>query len=227
MYRPKGGKVTICKQKRDSSLSNEQTAAIPVPNSGGALPQTLFTQRSTHGADSLGLTISLKSMTVQRRRLILGFSLIGGPFVSWERHGSQTRHRRRRLYIQWLAVTGNKTGLVMQVNSAASALIQVERLPWIKMKMRLFSAGSLGSPMTGSHSPVSGTWRTMKARCMHKQQHQAAAVIRRPLWEHQKKGGKRGLPWPHFLLPINQSLLRKAGLRSRPPRERPRRPPKR
>lgn len=37
--------------------------------------------------------------------------------------------KQHGLYIQWLAVTGNKTSLVMQVNSAASALIQVERLP--------------------------------------------------------------------------------------------------
>lgn len=37
----KGGKVTICKQKQGSSLSNEQTVAIVVPNSGGMPTRTL------------------------------------------------------------------------------------------------------------------------------------------------------------------------------------------
>lgn len=36
----KRGKGTKCKQRQDSSLSNEQTAAIAVPNSGGVLPLT-------------------------------------------------------------------------------------------------------------------------------------------------------------------------------------------
>lgn len=43
----KGGKVTICKHKQGSSLSNEQTGAIVVPNNGSMLPQQ-HTSTLTH-----------------------------------------------------------------------------------------------------------------------------------------------------------------------------------
>lgn len=76
----------------------------------------------------------------------------------------------------------------MQCNSAANKVIWVETLPWIKMKIGSFLfSGSIKQPMTDSHSTVSGTWRTMKALCMHNQSHQAAIKTRVPFENREEE----------------------------------------
>lgn len=124
----------------------------------------------------------------------------------------------------------------MQGNSAANKVIWVETLPWIKMKMGSFFSGSIKQPMTDSHSTVSGTWRTMKALCMHNQSHQAAIKTRVPFenreeelalsvrhfWESQveglwmppemgfinhREGQRQDRAWPIYYVVIGKGAL--------------------
>lgn len=112
----KGGKVTICKHKQGSSLSNEQTVVIIVTNSGSMLAQILkLTQMHKH--TKYICTVAQNIQKHNGRESIFRFSSICSPL--WVKK-CDSLTTLKCLYIQWWSKTGNKTGLVMQDNSNCS-----------------------------------------------------------------------------------------------------------